>query len=118
MAKSNLKEIYADVEEVKATKGDKSLWPNQPFKHKFDGGVRMLGVMKSGRYRLNKGSLVIKSLTGKHLWKNFEYKNQDDHSEVTKEAFLDNPPMLVVVGANPPRKLRAFCWNNLPGILS
>lgn len=103
---SNLKEIYADVEKIYARKGEKSLWPGQAFKHAFDGGVRMLGVMKDGRYKLHKGNLVLKSLSGKQLWENFEYKSKDE-DEVKTEKFLTNPPgVLMVLGGNPPKKLR------------
>ena len=66
----------------------------------------MMGVMRDGRYKLHKGNLVLKSLSGKQLWENFEYKSPEKE-EIKKEPFLNNPPgVLMVLGGNPPKKLR------------
>jgi len=68
-----LVEIYRDIEAIYARKGDKSLWPKSPFKHKFQKGSSVYGVQKSGSVRLRQGDLVVRSRRGKRLWRFFEY---------------------------------------------
>ena len=37
--------IYDDLEEIRATKGKKSHWPGEPFKHKFvKRGTKVYGL--------------------------------------------------------------------------
>lgn len=69
-----LVEIYEDLEAVFARKGQRSLWPKKPFKHKFKKGASVFGVSKSGNVKLRSGDLVVRSRQGKHLWKFFDYK--------------------------------------------
>lgn len=70
---SPLIEIYENIEAVFARKGSKSLWPKQPFKHKFEKGAAVYGVRKGGAVKLKGGDIVIRSKRGKRLWKMFEY---------------------------------------------
>jgi hypothetical protein len=56
--------IYDNIMEIKAQKGDKSLWPGEFFKHKFT-------KKNSGVYGQSDGSLVIRG--DQPLWKTFEY---------------------------------------------
>ena len=107
--KPKLKEIYAEVEQIWAKKGTNSLWPRQPFKHKFERGVKLFGVKKSGSYQLKEGDILMRSRKGK-LWKDFSYTNSKG-TDMQKEPFLkkakENPPgALFIVGANPPKKSR------------
>lgn len=53
--------------EVKAQKGEESLWPGELFKHSFKKGS------KAGVYLKANGDVIIKSLVGKRLWKTFNY---------------------------------------------
>lgn len=69
-----LVEIYENLEAVYARKGAKSLWPRQPFKHKFQKGAAVYGVQKGGQVKLKEGDLVIRSKRGKRLWKMFDYE--------------------------------------------
>ncbi len=69
-----LVEIYENIEAVFARKGAKSLWPRQPFKHKFKKGSAVYGVQKGGPVKLKEGDLVIRSKRGKRLWKMFDYQ--------------------------------------------
>ena len=62
-----------NVQQIKASKGKKSLWPEEAFQHDFEDGAEVLGIGKTGQYKLNKGDLVIRSRKGKRLWKNFDY---------------------------------------------
>jgi hypothetical protein len=64
-------ELYDRLLEIRAVKGDKSLWPKERFKHEFSKGARVLGNPD--------GSLTIKSKTGKPLWKHFDYKKGLDY---------------------------------------
>lgn len=66
--------IYQDLEQIFARKGKKSLWPNKPFKHKFEKGAEVIGVNKSGSVKLRKGDLIVRSRYGKPLWRYFDYK--------------------------------------------
>ncbi len=69
-----LVEIYQDIEAIYARKGGKSLWPNRPFKHKFNRGSAVLGVRRSGVIKLRKGDLIVRSRKGKPLWRFFDYE--------------------------------------------
>ena len=73
---SHLVEIYENIEAVFARKGTNSLWPTQPFKHKFEKGAAVYGVRKSGPVKLKGGDIVIRSKRGKRLWKMFDYDRQ------------------------------------------
>jgi len=59
--------IYDRIIEIKAQKGDKSLWPGGLFKHSFKSGSRaqILGNPD--------GSLTVRSTNGTKLWKKFDY---------------------------------------------
>lgn len=60
--------IYDDLEEIKATKGKKSYWPNEKFVHKFS-------KRGSKVYGLPNGQLLI---TGpRPLWDTFDYKDNE-----------------------------------------
>ena len=63
--KDNPVRIYENIEEIRAIKGNNSLWPKDHFKHKFRKGAEILGN--------NDGSLTIRSKNGKRLWKEFDY---------------------------------------------
>lgn len=71
-----LVEIYRDIEAIYARKGKQSLWPNSPFKHKFQKGSSVFGVKKSGSVRLRQGDLVVRSRRGKQLWRFFDYEEK------------------------------------------
>lgn len=62
--KSEVK-IYDNVLEIKAQKGENSLWPKENFKHKFS------KKHKAGVYGQKDGSLVIRGDVP--FWKTFEY---------------------------------------------
>ena len=57
--------ILNSVKKIFATKGEKSWWPGEKFKHisKFR---NIMTTTKDGRY-------IIKSNNGKRLWKMFDY---------------------------------------------
>ena len=59
--------IYDTIHAVEAQKGSRSLWPFENFRHDFKSKSRaiMLG--------LSDGSILIKSVKGKRLWKKFKY---------------------------------------------
>lgn len=59
--------IYDEIQSIEAKKGKNSLWPKTDFRHSFKS--------KSAAQVIGRpdGSLVIKSKTGKPLWKNFNY---------------------------------------------
>jgi hypothetical protein len=61
--------IYDNIEAIQAEKGSNSLWPKEKFEHKFKRGARVLG--------LRNGDLLIKSKTGRRLWKEFDYPEMD-----------------------------------------
>ena len=69
-----LVEIYENIEAIYAKKGRKSLWPKQPFKHKFGKGASVFGVSRSGKVQLRQGDLVVRSRRGKRLWRFFNYQ--------------------------------------------
>lgn len=71
--KKRMTRIYDNVQQIKARKGKKSLWPNELFQHDFEEGAEILGIGTSGQYALKKGDLVIRSKKGKRLWKKFKY---------------------------------------------
>ena len=60
--------IYEQIEEIKAIKGDDSLWPKEKFKHKFS------KKSKAEIWGLPNGDILITSKAGKRLWKKFSYK--------------------------------------------
>lgn len=62
-------EIYGDILAIEAIKGNKSLWPNEKFRHDFKSGSKIYG--------LPDGSILIKSTNGKKLWKMFDYTEED-----------------------------------------
>ena len=75
MAKLNIKkqieklidgaeEIYDEILAIEAKKGKKSNFPDDLFRHDFNGS-------KASIHGLKDGSLLIKSKIGKKLWKNF-----------------------------------------------
>jgi hypothetical protein len=67
-------EIYDTILAIEAKKGKKSLWPNEKFRHDFKTSSR------AKVYGLPDGSLLIKSATGKRLWKKFKgYKKGVDY---------------------------------------
>lgn len=59
--------IYDKITAIEATKGDKSLWPKEDFRHSFknNSAAEVLGNPD--------GSILIKSKKGKRLWKSIEY---------------------------------------------
>lgn len=59
-------EIYDDILAIEATKGKKSLWPNEEFRHDFSEEKG-----KAKIYGLSDGSLLIKGK--KRLWNIFDY---------------------------------------------
>ena len=61
--------IYDRITAIEATKGKKSLWPEEDFRHDFKDGGQVVG--------LPNGDLLIKKTKGKKLWKNFEYGPED-----------------------------------------
>jgi 3'-phosphoadenosine 5'-phosphosulfate sulfotransferase len=71
--KKRMTKIYDNVQQIKARKGKRSLWPNEQFYHNFEEGAEILGIGESGQYKLKKGDLVIRSRRGKRLWKKFQY---------------------------------------------
>lgn len=58
--------IYDSILAIEATKGKKSLWGKEKFRHKFTS-------KDAAVYGLKDGSLLIKSRTGKRLWKSIKY---------------------------------------------
>jgi hypothetical protein len=58
-------EIYDRILAIEAAKGEDSIFPNEQFRHEFQKGVRIFG--------LKDGSILLRSDTGKRLWKEFEY---------------------------------------------
>lgn len=72
-----LVEIYDRVEEIRAQKGDGSLWPKERYKHPFKPGVLCLGVRKSGWYYLKAGEIILRSKQNRRLWKTFTYGEED-----------------------------------------
>ena len=74
MSRPKLVTVYDRLEKIYARKGQRSLWPNQRFRHEFKAaGTRVLGVQESGNYFLRAGDLVLRSTKGKRLWKMFSY---------------------------------------------
>lgn len=73
----NLVEIYGRLSEIRAQKGKNSLWPGEWYKHPFKGGAVVLGVNKTGSYRLRAGDIVLISRQGRRLWKFFNYGEED-----------------------------------------
>ena len=61
--------LYSNIVEIKAKKGDDSLWPDEYFKHEFKESS------KAEVYGLKDGSLLI--VGHKPLWKWFEYGDND-----------------------------------------
>lgn len=59
--------IYEELEEIRATKGSKSNWPNSPFKHKSTN-------KKTKVYGLPNGQLLIAAPYP--LWDVFDYGNR------------------------------------------
>lgn len=66
-------EIYGNILAIEARKGKSSLWPNEKFRHGFK------SKSEAKVYGLPDGSLLIKSKSGKRLWKNFKYKKGVDY---------------------------------------
>lgn len=64
--------IYDNIEAIEAQKGHNSLWPKEHFKHDFKKGSKAIIL------GLPDGSLLIKSLNGKRLWKSFRYDDEID----------------------------------------
>lgn len=60
--------IYDDIEEIRARKGNNSLWPNDYFKHKFTN-------RKGKIYGLKDGSLLI--VAPHPLWDIFDYSDSE-----------------------------------------
>ncbi len=59
--------IYDCCLEIKAQKGEDSLWPGELFKHTFD------KKSKAAIYGLPNGDILIRSQVGKRLHKKFRY---------------------------------------------
>lgn len=59
--------IYDEVEEIRATKGSRSNWPNQPFKHKST-------RQRTKIYGLPNGQLLV--VANYPLWDMFEYPDR------------------------------------------
>jgi len=56
--------IYAKAIEIRAEKGEDSLYPGERFRHKFGPNDEIIG---------NKdGSITIRNTKGKRLWRRFE----------------------------------------------
>ncbi len=62
-------EIYGKILEIRAQKGPGSLWPGKWFKHPFTSVAKVYG--------LPDGSILIKSTSGRDLWKHFEYDESE-----------------------------------------
>jgi hypothetical protein len=62
-------EIYAKILSIKAQKGKNSLWPGELFEHRFTSQAKIYG--------LPNGDILIKSVSGKNLWKPFEYDENE-----------------------------------------
>lgn len=59
--------IYDHILAIEAKKGKKSLWPKEKFRHDFSSkDAEILG--------LSDGSILVKSKSGKRLWKRFNYE--------------------------------------------
>ncbi len=63
------KKIYDDILEIRAKKGEESLWPGELFKHKFEPRKG-----KASIYGMPDGSLLVKGK--KRLWKEFDYSER------------------------------------------
>jgi hypothetical protein len=59
--------IYDHCLEIKAQKGEDSLWPGELFVHKFS------KKSKASIYGLPNGDILIRSQVGKRLHKKFRY---------------------------------------------
>jgi hypothetical protein len=69
--RKNSVRIYDTILEIRAKKGNDSLWPKELFKHKFSERTKaeILGNAD--------GSLTVRSQVGKRLWKKFNYDKRD-----------------------------------------
>jgi len=63
-------EIYERVIGIEASKGSKSLFPKENFRHDFQKGARLYGLAD--------GSILIRSKDGRRLWEEFEYDIEEE----------------------------------------
>lgn len=110
--------IYGQIEEIRAIKGQDSLWPGERFKHSFKPSS------KAEIYGNPDGSITIRSTTGKKLWKMFNYPEKDykenpvkKHYYVKKDKIFGDYQViggsLVALSGIPTRKIAVKLCNDL-----